>query len=73
MAGRRLELGFHGGTILRATLEEAQVAALTNALGGGGDWHELNADEGNYWIKVADLQFVRIPDDGPHGVGFSRS
>jgi hypothetical protein len=71
MAGRRLELGFHGGTIVRATLDDAQITALTNALGGGASWQELGAEEGNFWIKLADLQFVRVPGDGPHGVGFS--
>jgi hypothetical protein len=72
MAGRRLEIGFHGGNILRVTLAETQVGALTDALGGASEWHQVDAEEGKYWIKVADLQFVRIPDDGPHGVGFSR-
>jgi hypothetical protein len=71
MAGRRLEIGFHGGNILRATLADAQVSALTEALGDGSAWHQIDAEEGKYWIKVSDLQFVRIPDDGPHGVGFS--
>jgi hypothetical protein len=73
MAGRRLEIGFHGGNILRATLEEAQVHGLTDALGDATGWHQIDAEEGRYWIKVSDLQFVRILDDGPHGVGFSRA
>jgi hypothetical protein len=73
MAGRRLELGFEGGNILRATLEDAQVDALTAALGGTPSWYQLASEEGNLWIKLADLQFVRVPDDGPHGVGFSRA
>jgi len=72
MAGRRLELGFTGGNILHATLEDAQVATLTDALGGAHGWYQLDAEEGNFWLKLSDLQFVRIPDDGPHGVGFSR-
>jgi hypothetical protein len=73
MAGHRLEIGFHGGGVLRATLEEAQVTALTEALGNAAAWHQLEAEEGRYWIRVSDLQFVRIPDDGPHGVGFSHA
>lgn len=73
MAGHRLEIGFHGGNVLRATLEQAQISALTEALGAGEAWHQLEADEGTYWIKITDLQFVRIPDDGPHGVGFSHA
>jgi hypothetical protein len=73
MAGRRLELGFEGGNILRATLEDAQVDALTAALGDTPSWYQLASEEGNLWIKLADLQFVRVPDDGPHGVGFSRA
>jgi hypothetical protein len=73
MARRRLEIGFHGGNVLRATLDDAQVTALTAALGGDTPWHQLDAEEGRYWLKLTDLQFVRMPDDGPHGVGFSRS
>jgi hypothetical protein len=72
MAGRRLEIGFHGGNILRMTLDESQVGTLTGALVGASGWHQVDADEGKYWVKLADLQFLRIPDDGPHGVGFSR-
>lgn len=73
MVGRRLEIGFHGGNVLRTTLDESQVTALTGALESGAAWHELDADEGKYWLRIADLQFVRVPDDGPHGVGFSRA
>jgi hypothetical protein len=72
MAGRRLEIGFDGGNILRVTLDESQVVALTDALGDASGWHQIDADEGKYWVKLTDLQFLRIPDDGPHGVGFSR-
>jgi len=72
MAGQRLEIGFHGGNILRATLEDAQVTALTEALTKAAAWYQFDAEEGTFWVKVTDLQFVRIPDDGPHGVGFSR-
>jgi len=71
MAGQRLEIGFHGGNVLRATLEESQVAALTEALGNAAAWYQLDSEEGIFWIKVTDLQFIRIPGDGPHGVGFS--
>jgi hypothetical protein len=73
MVGRRLEIGFHGGNVLRATLDDAQLTALTGALADGASWHELDADEGKYWVKLSDLQFIRVPDDGPHGVGFSRA
>jgi hypothetical protein len=73
MAGRRLELGFEGGNILRVSLEDAQVSALTTALEDATRWHQITAEEGDFWVKLGDLQFVRIPDDGPHGVGFSRA
>jgi hypothetical protein len=72
MAGRRLEVGFFGGNIVRTTLDEAQVAAMTEALGSDAHWHQVAAEEGSFWIKLSDVQFVRIPGDGPHGVGFSR-
>ena len=73
MAGRRLEIGFYGGNILRTTLETTQVTALTDALADGSGWHQLHAEEGTFWVKLGDMQYVRIPEEGPHGVGFSHT
>ena len=40
MAGRRLELGFEGGAVLRVSLEEATAGCEPPFLGEA--WHEEN-------------------------------
>jgi hypothetical protein len=73
MAGRRVDLGFDGGTVLRVTLEEDEAANLTGALSGdGGDgWRELTAEEGSYWINLGELVYVRLaPGEVSGRIGF---
>ena len=36
MSGRRVEMGFEGGTILRLTIEESAAQALVGSLANGG-------------------------------------
>lgn len=74
MSGRRVEMGFEGGTILRLTIEESAaqelVASLTN---GGGDWRSVEADEGTHWLNVSDLVYIRLVPGEPARVGFGGS
>ena len=74
MAGRRIDLGFEGGTVLRVTMEEATVRELTGALSsdGAGGWRELAAEEGSYWVNLAELVYVRLaPGEVSGRIGFS--
>jgi hypothetical protein len=74
VAGRRVDLGFEGGTVLRITLAEDGVTALTGALNGdsAGGWRELTAEEGSYWINVGELVYVRLaPGEVSGRIGFS--
>ncbi len=74
MATRRLELGFDGGTVLRVNVDEPVVATLTSGLADAGDgWHELATEDGTFWIALSQLRYVRVPSEGPRGVGFSES
>ena len=69
--GRRVEMGFEGGTILRLTVEEqaAQdlVAGLSN---GGGDWRSVEAEEGTHWLNTGELVYIRLVPGEPSRVGF---
>jgi hypothetical protein len=73
MAERRLELGFTGGTTVRVTVDDGAVATLTGGLGEGRGWSSVDGDEGTIWVNLDQLVYVRVPPDGPHGVGFSRA
>lgn len=70
MAGRRLELGFEGGAVLRITLDEDAVGALTGSLGSAGGWTSLAGEEDTYWVNLDELAYVRVPAAGTHRVGF---
>jgi len=71
MAGRRLELGFEGGAVLRVSLEEAAVATLTASLGNDKGWTALQAEEETVWVNLGDLVYVRVPPVANHRVGFA--
>jgi hypothetical protein len=73
MATRRLEMGFEGGTVLRLTVDEAVVGAITAALESGGDssWRAIEAEEGTFWVDQDELVYVRLPPgEAPSRVGF---
>ena len=70
MAGRRVEIGFEGGTILRLTVEEAAVAELTGNLASGAGWRSVEADEGTHWLNTDEFLYVRLVPGEPSRVGF---
>jgi hypothetical protein len=71
MAGRRLELGFEGGAVLRVTLDDAAVDALTASLGNDKGWTALKSDDETVMVNLGDLVYVRVPPAGPNRVGFA--
>jgi|GEM_PF-3508924 len=72
MAARRLELGFEGGAVLRVSMEEADVQALTSAMQGGANpgWTQVAVDDGVCWVDLAKLTFARIWNESSRNVGF---
>lgn len=74
MGGRRVEMGFEGGTILRLTIEESAAQELVGSLtNGGGDWRSVEADEGTHWLNVSELVYIRLVPGEPARVGFGGS
>lgn len=76
MATRRLELGFEGGTVLRLTVNEEVADAVTGDLasGKGSSWREIVAEEGEFWVDLAELLYLRLPPGkAPGRVGFGGS
>jgi hypothetical protein len=72
--GRRVEIGFEGGTILRLTMEEGAAQELVASLGNGsGDWRTVEAEEGTHWLNVGEFLYVRLVPGEPSRVGFGQS
>lgn len=71
MSSRRLELGLEGGTVLRVTVSEQVAAELTTALAAGDEgWREVVTDDSACHVNLDALTYVRIPHEGPRGIGF---
>jgi hypothetical protein len=71
VAGKRVDLGFEGGSVVRLTAEESTVTALVESLGNGTGWRSVEAEEGTYWVNVAELIYLRlVPGDAPPRIGF---
>jgi len=70
MAGRRVEIGFEGGTVLRLTVEEDAAQSLVGSLGNGSGWRSVEADEGTHWLNAGEFLYVRLVPGEPSRVGF---
>ena len=70
MAGRRVELGFEGGTVISVTMEEPEIKDLTESLPSGEGWRTLTGEEGTYWVNVGELVYVRMAPGEVGRVGF---
>ncbi|HMT05367.1 MAG: hypothetical protein KDB48_08950 [Solirubrobacterales bacterium] len=64
-----VEIGFDGGQVIPARLDNNQVKALRKALGSGDSPHEIETEEGILLIDLGKVIFVRI-DAGAKTVGF---
>ncbi len=72
--GRRVEMGFDGGTILRLTIEEQVAQDLVAALGNGdGKWSSVESEEGTHWLNTRELVYIRLVPGEPSRVGFGGS
>ena len=73
-AGRRVEMGFEGGTILRLTIQEQAAQELVAGLGNGdGKWSSVEAEEGTHWLNTGELVYIRLVPGEPSRVGFGGS
>jgi hypothetical protein len=56
----RIEIGFVGGHVMSALVDQDSVERLELALGGGGgDSVALNADDGAYILAVPKVVYVK--------------
>jgi DNA mismatch repair protein MutH len=67
-AVRHVSIGFQGGQVLALRVSEAQLKALSDALGDGG-WHELESEDGHVRLYLGQVVYVRAEGDDQR-VGF---
>lgn len=66
---QRLELGFDGGTLLRLTVGDDVAKDLVGSL-PGDDWRAISAEEGDHWINMDEVLYIRLVPGEPGRVGF---
>ncbi len=64
-----VEIGFDGGQVIPARLDDDQVKSLRSAIGSGESPHEIETEEGVLLIDLGKVIFVRISSGGKT-VGF---
>jgi hypothetical protein len=70
MAAERVDIGFVGGQVLTAKLDEDALKGLRSALDGGGSgWQDLKSEDGQIALDLSKVAYVRV-DAGEHRVGF---
>lgn len=70
MAGRRVEMGFDGGTVISVTMEEPEIKDLTESLPSSDGWRTVTTEEGTYWVNVGELVYVKMAPGEVGRVGF---
>ena len=65
---REVSIGFSGGQVLSARMDEDALRALTGALGGQG-WQEVTLEDGAVRLRLDEVLYVRV-DASAHRVGF---
>jgi hypothetical protein len=63
-----VEIGFEGGQVVAAKLEEGALKDLRKQLEKGG-WHDLETDDGVLVVYLGKVAFLRV-DSGEGRVGF---
>ncbi len=66
----RVEIGFDGGQVIAARIEEKQIADLREAAEKGDGWHVLETEDGETALDLGKVVFIRIANP-EHRVGFS--
>jgi hypothetical protein len=66
---QKINIGFDGGQVLGARVLPAELTKLRGALGGGGGWHDLPAEDGMVALDLSKVVYVLV-DSEEHRVGF---
>jgi len=66
---RRVSIGFQGGQILVARMEQDELEKLQRSLDGGGGWQDVRAVDGEIRVNVGQVVYVLV-DVEEQRVGF---
>lgn len=69
MASNRVEIGFEGGPVVPAKLDDKQLGELRKALKSGDSPHEFQSGDETVILDLSKVIFVRI-DRNESKVGF---
>lgn len=66
----RVEIGFDGGQVLAARLNQKQRDDLRKALDKGQGWHDISTEDGDLAVDLDEVIFVRVAAP-EHRIGFT--
>jgi len=66
----QVSIGFHASPPLGVRVEQSDLDALLNAVGGEG-WHDLSTSDGSVKLNLEHVLWVRT-ENQERGVGFGR-
>ena len=66
---QKVEIGFEGGQVVAARLDEGELKDLRKQVEKGG-WHDVETEDGVLSVYLGKVAFLRI-DSGGSRVGFS--
>jgi hypothetical protein len=69
MNKRKVSVGFSGGQVLALRLSDEKVEAFRSAIQGGGEWHQLDSEDGPVLLNLAQVVFLRV-DAEDQRIGF---
>jgi hypothetical protein len=66
---QKVNIGFAGGPVLSARVAPTELKTLHDALGQGGGWHDLKAEDSTIALDLEKVVYVLV-DTEAHRVGF---
>lgn len=66
---QRVEIGFEGGQVVSARLDDSELKDLRKQVEKGG-WYDVKTEDGVLSVYLGKVAFLRI-NSGEHRVGFS--
>jgi hypothetical protein len=67
---KRIEVGFAGGQVMSARVNNDALGTLRDAVQRGHGWHDLEAEDGPVTLNTEKVVFVRTAA-AAHTIGFS--
>jgi hypothetical protein len=68
---QKVEIGFEGGQVISARLDDDELKALRKQVEKGG-WHDVKTEDGELALYLGKVSFIQIAS-GAHRVGFSQT